>query len=176
MCVFEIRVFDGDEQMVFSKSGFIIGDFCSSLDDCDRALNVIRGSIVKECVEREQRAYASPQFGARRKILNSFVLLRGKTDGSEELCVGKVLLLFSCSVKEESNGYGLAFVRYMDRMTPVNEGDGALKSVCLQCAPLSCWDEEADVGRGGERRELVAGDECSDVISFQSGVSTVHVV
>lgn len=41
MRVERVHVFDGSVRVVSVKSGFIAGNFCSSLDDYDRALNAI---------------------------------------------------------------------------------------------------------------------------------------
>lgn len=80
-------------------------------------------------VKHEQKVYASPEFGAQRKTLNSFVLLRGEQDEREEVRSGKVLLLFHCSVKGESNGGEFTFVRYVDSMEPLREAGEVLE--CL---------------------------------------------
>lgn len=50
---------------------------------------------------REQKVYASQDFGAERKVMNSSLLLRGESDEDEEKWVVKVLLLFCCDVGGE---------------------------------------------------------------------------
>lgn len=85
MCVDGGHVLDGNVRVLFVKSGFISRGFFSSLDDYDRALNVLRALSVEESVKVEQRVYASPEFGAQRKLSNSSVLIPEKRDGREEI-------------------------------------------------------------------------------------------
>lgn len=53
MCVDVVRAFDRDMWMVIAKSGFISGDFRSSLEDYGRASNSVRASGAEEGVEEK---------------------------------------------------------------------------------------------------------------------------
>lgn len=53
-------------------------------------------------MEPKQRIYAGSEFGAKKKMLNSFVLTEEKRDGNEEMWARNVLLLFQCSVEEKT--------------------------------------------------------------------------
>lgn len=86
---------------------------------------------MKGGVEREQRVYASLEPGAQIKMLNSSVLIQRERDGRKEVYVEKLLLLFRCSVKGQSDGDELAFVLYMKCVAPLHERDEALNCVCL---------------------------------------------
>lgn len=72
-------------------------------------------------MERAQRVYGSLESGAQRKTLNSFALIRGERDGRGEAWVGRVLLLFRCSAKGDSDGNDLEFGRYMECMASLDE-------------------------------------------------------
>lgn len=52
-------------------------------------------------------------FGAQEKLLNSFVLMHGKSDREEKMKAGRVLLLSRCLVKEECEGKKLASMLYL---------------------------------------------------------------
>lgn len=108
-------------------------------------------------------------------VLNSFLPIRRKKDGREELSAGRVLLQSRCLAEGESAGNGLATVRYMECLAPPNEVSEQLKCLCLQPATLSSEEEEDDIRREGSRK-LVAAGEWLGVISLESIVSTVHVI
>lgn len=67
-----------------------------------------------------------------------------------------MLLLSPCSVKRESDGDELSFVRYMECVASLDAGDEALKCVCLQCATSGSGKEENGVGK--EELERADGD------------------
>lgn len=69
-------------------------------------------------MELEQWSHANPESGAKRRMLNTFVLLQGERNGREEVWVGKVLLLFCRSVRGESREDELSFVRYVECVAP----------------------------------------------------------
>lgn len=176
ICVGDAHVCDGDIGMVFVKSGFIKGGFCPSLNDYDRDLNMIKIPESRGCVLHEQRVYANHEFGAQKKLLNSFVLIRGESEGMEEVWVGKVLLLFRCVEKGRSGGAELAYVRYMECVPPLNNVEETLGCVCLQWATADSVEEQDGAEReSGAEGGVVAG-EWFGVIPFQSILSTVHIV
>lgn len=76
---------DNNIRIVFLKSGFISGGFCSTLKDYDHATNKVRISRTEDCEMHEKRVYASRESSAKRKILNSFVKIRGEGDKHEEI-------------------------------------------------------------------------------------------
>lgn len=88
---------------------------------------------------------------------------------------GKTLLLYSCLVKEESDGDELAFVLCRKCAAPSDETNEAVKSVSVQWATSGSEKEENDVERG-EAKKLVAAVDCREVIPVQSIVSTAYAV
>lgn len=68
--------------------------------------------------------------------------------GKEEIWAVSVLLLFRCLVKRESDGDGLAFLRYMKFVRHLDEIHDALKFMCLQWAISGFGKEEYDVEKG----------------------------
>lgn len=133
MCVDVVRVTDEDVRMAFVNSKLLSGGFCPSLDDYDSASNVSKASSLKRCMERRQKVYTSSKFKAQRKISNSFVPIGGAREKREEVWAGRVLLLFGCSVKGESDDNELAYVLYMKRATPLDELHVTLKMSLHLC-------------------------------------------
>lgn len=84
---------------------------------------------MERCAEHEQRVYANSEFGPQQMILNSLVVMQGERDGREDVCVGKMILLFCFFVKKESDEDELGFVRYMECVASLDDVDEAL-SVC----------------------------------------------
>lgn len=78
--------------------------------------------------------------------LNRFVSIQGKENGRKQVCSGEMLLLLLCSVSGESDGDELAFLRYMECVTPLDEVDEALKCVCLQWVTSNSAEYRGDVG------------------------------
>lgn len=70
-----LSVFDEDVGMVFGGVEFINRGFCSSLDDYDADLRVLRAWRNKVRVLREQRTSAGREFKAQTRLLNSFALI-----------------------------------------------------------------------------------------------------
>lgn len=66
MCVNEVQVFEEDVQIVFVKSGFISVGLCPSLDEYERALNIVSAWRTEECAVGEQRFYAAREFRAEK--------------------------------------------------------------------------------------------------------------
>lgn len=104
-----------------SGEGFVL------LNDCNVGENKIKisgfdGSVLLH----EQRVYTNHDFGARKKMLTSFVLPRNRSDEREETWVAKVLLLFRCFVRWHGGSAELAFVQYMECVPPLNGVDEAL--------------------------------------------------
>lgn len=89
-----VRVFIRDVQMVFVKSGPIREELCSNLEAYDGALNVTRAWWTEACVQHGQRVFAGHEFGAEKKLLNSFVVLRGERSRKEKVSVEKVVLMY----------------------------------------------------------------------------------
>lgn len=127
-----VCVFDGGLRMVLVKLGLTSGGFCPNFDHYDRALNVLRASIVQRCAEHEQKVYASSESEAQKMMLISFVLIRSERNGGEEMRAGKVLLLFPCSMKGKNNEGELPFLLYMNCKAPLDEVVEAMKCLCLQ--------------------------------------------
>lgn len=74
------------------------------------------------------------------------MLIQEKTDEGEEVKAGKVLLLFRCSVKGESDRDELAFVRYMKCVTYLDAKDEVLKCSCPQRATPGSEGKEDNIG------------------------------
>lgn len=139
-------------------------------------MGVAGASSAEKCVQREQRAYASPEFRTQREMLKSFVLKIGERDQRQKRWPKRVLLLFCGLVKGELDGNDRAFVLYMQFMAPSNEVYEALECVCLRWAVSDSEEREDDVRKGGNSTELVLADEGLQVTPFQITVSTVHTV
>lgn len=164
------------------KSEVISGYFSLSLDDYGRVLNIVRAWITEGFVRHYRRVHASQNFGAQKKLLISYVIIRGKSNGKEEVWAGKMILLFQCLVKGATEGGELTFVRYMECVPSLDELAETLWRVCLQLSPASSAEEERDVAEeecdvAEERTNdgSAAAGEWLDVIVFQSTVSTVQV-
>lgn len=71
-------------EMVSVKSLFINREIRSNLDNCDEALDILRAWQTENCKFREQKIYASEKFGAQKKPLSSFGLVRWERDGKEK--------------------------------------------------------------------------------------------
>lgn len=84
-CVDVIPVFDGDVRMVFVKSGFLTRGLPASSDSCDGGLNAARVWKTERSVLDEEKVYAGEELEAEKKLLHSFVLIRGKSDGKENM-------------------------------------------------------------------------------------------
>lgn len=61
--------------------------------------------------------------------MNIFSLVRGKKNERETAYAGKVLLLFCCSVKRESDENELAFVRYLECLALLDKVNETMKCV-----------------------------------------------
>lgn len=85
VCVDGVRVLDEDVRTVVVKSVFISGGSCPNLDDYDGSFNVVKAFSVKAYVKCAQRIYANPELPAQKKMLSSFVLIRGEIDGTDEV-------------------------------------------------------------------------------------------
>lgn len=131
---------------MFVTSEFISGGFWSRLDDSDGASRVSRAWRSEERLLLEQWFYASQKVGAQKKLLNSIVLIRGKSDGKEEAWAGRVIMLFWCLMRERIEGEGLAAVRYMEYVPTLDEVDEALRGVSSES---DCGFCEEKAGRGG---------------------------
>lgn len=116
--------------MMFVKSGIIRGDSCRSLKDYNQAANRTRISRTENCEMHEQRVYFSRELGAEGGVLNIFVVLRAEDGDKEETWVAGVLSLCPCSVRGNTKGVELAFVRYMDCALPLNAVDETSREVC----------------------------------------------
>lgn len=108
-------------------------------------------------------------------MLNSFALIQRESYGQDEVWVRKVLLLFSCFTKEESEDENLALVRYIQCVSPLDALDRALRYVCLQYAPAGSASKERDIEGQGENRDALVAGEWFRAIPVQSNVSKVHV-
>lgn len=64
--------------------------------------------------------------------MSSFVPIRERSSRKYEVCTRKELLMFQCLMKGESEGKGLAFLRYMEFVPPLREVGSAVRCVFLQ--------------------------------------------
>lgn len=67
MCVNVVLMSDGNERMAFVTSGFIIGEFCSSLDDEHKASSGPRAGPAEGCILREHKDLLVESLGHRRR-------------------------------------------------------------------------------------------------------------
>lgn len=70
------HIYDGDTRVKSVKSGFVSEGFCSTSRDYDRSGNRINISETRGCVFHEHYVNAIQGFGAERKMIDSFVLMR----------------------------------------------------------------------------------------------------
>lgn len=75
-----IFVCDGNILVIFVKSGLTGGGRCPTLKNYDRAANKVIISWTEDCEMQEQIVYVSCGFGAGRKFLNSFMMVRDNGD------------------------------------------------------------------------------------------------
>lgn len=116
------------------KYAFMSGGGCRLLKNYDLAANRKRTLRTENCGVLEQRAYASREFGAERKMLTSFVVVRGDGDEQEEIWVARVLLLCRCPLKGYTEALKLGTVQYMECVRPLDAVDETLKFLCLRWA------------------------------------------
>lgn len=138
---------DGDIEVVFVKPGSMHGELRPSLKDYDHAANQIMISRIEDCEMHEQIVYASRKFGDERKMLNSFVIIRGEGDEKKELWVAKALPSCRCSVNRDAQGVKLALVQYMECLPPLKAVDETLDCVWLRWATTDGGKDENEVGR-----------------------------
>lgn len=77
------HLYDETARTVFVKSGFLSREFCSSLNEYNRLQNRIEISEIKGSVRLEKRLYATHESGAEKKMVNSFVTMRTKTEAEK---------------------------------------------------------------------------------------------
>lgn len=118
--------------MVFVNSRLINGGVSSSLDDSDRALNALRAWRSETCVLREQSICVIQEFETQKKLLNSFLTIRGKSAGNQEMWAVNLLLLFQCLIRVEIEDEKLALLRYMECVPSSDEVQEVLSFECLQ--------------------------------------------
>lgn len=123
---------DGDVQAMFVRSGFIGRGYRPTLKTSGRAANNIRISRTEVYKMHEQKVCAILEFGAERKILNSFVAVGGDSDEGEEIWVARVLLLCRCSVKRDMEGLDLAFAQWLQCVPFLDAVYETIKCVCLR--------------------------------------------
>lgn len=127
-----LRVLHEDVHKSLLKSRIISVEFCSSLDDYNRALNFCRGWRTAANVLRWQSVYVGQESGAQKQLSSSAVTIRGESDGKKEVWPRSVLLLALCSARKESKRGEPAFVGYMKSVPPLHEVEKAVGCACLQ--------------------------------------------
>lgn len=79
-------------------------------------------------------------------------------------------------MKRASGGEELALVRYVGRVTPLDDVDETLRRVGLQWATADFAEEEHDVEKKRGAGDTMVADECFGAVPFRSTVSMVLVV
>lgn len=77
--------------------------------------------------------FASHELGAERRIMNSFVTIRGGSDKEEARWVGKVLLQITCVVTGEE-GDSMVLVQLTECVSSLHAVSDALGCLCVRCA------------------------------------------
>lgn len=85
ICAKDDVFWGGDVLVRLLRSGCMFGGFSSSLSDYNKVENGTRVERTERCVKHEQRAYANPKFVGGKKMRSSSVLVRGASEGKEEL-------------------------------------------------------------------------------------------
>lgn len=84
--------------MKFLKSRFMSGGFFPASSDYDRSRIRTENFETGSSVLHEQKVYATHEFGAEKRMMESYVLVRDYSDEEKKISVGRVTLLFSCVV------------------------------------------------------------------------------
>lgn len=108
--------------------------------------------------------------------MNSFVLTRVKSDEIKDICVRKVLLLFSCYVGEFRKDDETAFVQLTESFPTLDALDAALECVTLRWGAAVGGENESDVDRRKEANSRTAARQRFRVILFEITLSTVSAV
>lgn len=87
--------------------------------------------MTERYVLHEQRVSETSEVGAERMMMTSFLLIESESEKEEEIWLRKLLLLFLCDVREDEECSGMAFLRFMKRVQPLDVSDDALVCVYL---------------------------------------------
>lgn len=125
------HVYDEDNCMKLLNSGCVNAELCPALIDYDRSRNKIKHSETRRQVLQEQIFNTIHAFGAMRKMINSFALIRSKSNEEKEIWVGEVLLLFRCVVEGDKKSKEVVSVQLIEWVTPLNALEDASGYECL---------------------------------------------
>lgn len=118
--------------------------------------------------------YPIHEFCPERKMLSSFVLIRGKSVKKEVIWVAKILQLFRRFVKENTESAELAFVQCVRGVQLLDAKDEALGCVYLQLVTADYEKDENDLKRFAEENIPTLAEKGFKFDSSQSNPTTGH--
>lgn len=119
--------------------------------------------------------YATHEFDAGRKMMNSSVLIRRKGDEENEIWVEKIVLGFGCVLGRLENDER-PFVQIMECIPPSNAVHDASRCLRLWWAAADGGKNETNVVRSEGGNSRTVAERWFGMILFESIFSTVHVV
>lgn len=137
---------------------------------------MIRAWQTKRCVLPEQRVHAVQESGAHCSLLNSFVLVHGVSNINKDMWAGKVPLLLQRLMERERDCKELSLVQFMKFGPPSEEVNDAQRCACLQWVTAGSTEGGHDVEEKGGGSDAMPAGEWYGALSFQSNVSTAHLV
>lgn len=111
--------------------------------------------------------YATHAFGAGKKMVSSFVLVRDETGEEKEIWMGRVLMLLRCAVGGSKDGIKMAFVQCRERVISPDAVGGALECVRLRRAAAEGGQNESYVDSLERANNRTAAEERFGAIVFE---------
>lgn len=103
--------------------------------------------------------YADHDYATEKRMLKSFVVIRGESEEWLETWLIEVLLMFSCAAKVDTNAAELASVQSTRCAVPLDDVNEALGCIFLQWAAAGHGEKESNLSLLGEGSvSVVAGE------------------
>lgn len=145
-----------------------------TFSDQETSQNRIKTSETKGCVWREQRVYGTHEFGARKRIVSSSLLIRGENDEEEDIWVGKVLLMYRSVVAQDEESDEMAFVQCLECVMPLNPVIDMLECVFLPWSAAEAKENDTAADRFERENSRTAASELFEVTLFEISLSAVR--
>lgn len=94
--------------------------YSEGLRQCCKKTRILRS---EGCETLEQVVFTSREPGAARKRFNSFLVVIGEGDEEKEIREARVMLLCRCYMMTDTKSLELAFMEYMESVTPSHAVD-----------------------------------------------------
>lgn len=95
----------------------------------------------------------------RVKRLNRLVVVRGARDKTGELWAARELLFCLCSVKEDTESLKVAFLQYIECVTPLDVVNETWGCLCLRRTTTHGREDESEVCRSVEENDCTVAGE-----------------